>query len=72
VDSFASLSTYRSRWYAEAQTGEVVLVSDGQKTSVKELWVRTYCSDDAEPPNQLVGFSVVHVPSGPRVLKATR
>jgi hypothetical protein len=72
VDSFANLSTYRERWWGEIQTGEVVVLSEGQKTSVKEVWIRTYCGEAAEPPIELVGFSVIHVPAGPRVLKASR
>jgi hypothetical protein len=56
VDRFGSLSTYEERFYAELVTGEIQILTDGAKSSVKEIWNRTYTTKNAECPDAIIQF----------------
>lgn len=46
-DAFSGTSADEEYWYATLETGEVYLVPEGQKTSIKHIIVRTYCDGTA-------------------------
>jgi hypothetical protein len=47
-DSMTNVSAHDEYWYATLETGEIYLVPEGQKTSIKHIILRTYCDGTAD------------------------
>jgi hypothetical protein len=53
-DEFINIDNDFSPFYADLQTGEIRLSEEGIKSFVKEIWVRMYCTEDTEPPFEIL------------------
>ncbi len=49
-DEFINIDNSFKRFYADLQTGEIRISEEGIKSFVKEIWVRTYCTEDTGSP----------------------